>query len=191
MKMIRIKNVNAAWFVSNCHTPSRREKLTEGLQSHGIDVHIYGRCGNKVCPYSSSECDRLLNTTYKFYFSFENSLYADYVTEKVFNNMKNFIVPVVFNGADMSRFLPPSSYIDAQDFKTVAELAAHLKILSKNETEYMKYFWWKKYYDVEFQPNNVPICDLCAKAHQSVHKVYDNVFEWFFRNQNRKCKIDF
>lgn len=108
-------------------------------------------------------CSQLLNTTYKFYFSFENTLCDDYVTEKVFKNMKEFVIPVVFNGADMNRFLPPRSYINAESFSSVKDLADYLLYLSSNEIEFIKYFWWRKHYTIE--PLYMPsLCDLCAKV---------------------------
>ena len=64
-----------AWFVSNCHTQSKREIYVRELAKH-IDVHKFG-CGGKFsCPRTKQMyCDNiLLNHTYKFYLSFENSL---------------------------------------------------------------------------------------------------------------------
>ncbi|ROT83081.1 hypothetical protein C7M84_023748, partial [Penaeus vannamei] len=70
-----------AWFVSNCKTQSGRENVVRELKKW-IQVDIYGRCGPLKCP-KSAECTQMLNTTYKFYLSFENSLCQDYATEKL------------------------------------------------------------------------------------------------------------
>jgi hypothetical protein len=45
----------AAWFVSNCHTPGRREKLVAKLQKN-FTVDIFGNCGKKECPRSKEKC---------------------------------------------------------------------------------------------------------------------------------------
>ena len=38
----------AAWFVSNCHTPGRREEVVTALKSScALAVDIYGSCGDK------------------------------------------------------------------------------------------------------------------------------------------------
>ena len=80
-----IKEFKAAWFVSNCHSQSRREDFVKAMQKNGIIVDIYGKCGNFSCPKESqSSCLELLNTHYKFYLSFENSICDDYVTEKYY-----------------------------------------------------------------------------------------------------------
>ena len=158
------KSKTAAWFVRHCGVFSKRDQLAEKLKQY-IDIDVFGTCGTKVCPvHDKYKCDKMLNSTYKFYFSFENSLCTDYVTEKVFNVLDKFVVPVVFNGADMKRFLPPKSYIDANDFDNVEDLGIYLKNLSDNLDEYRKYFWWKKHYKVLYGVLfDLGYCDLCKK----------------------------
>lgn len=102
------KKTAAAWFVSNCKTPSKRERLVQEIQKemevYGLSLHVYGRCGNKKCPRSSmSDCLKLLETEYFFYFAFENSFAEDYVTEKLLHALKHYAVPVVYGGADYKR----------------------------------------------------------------------------------------
>lgn len=61
-------------------TPS----LVRTLQQY-VEVDIYGKCGSLKCQRSQQrECYRMLERDYKFYLAFENSLCADYVTEKFF-----------------------------------------------------------------------------------------------------------
>ena len=55
----------------------------------------------------------MLETNYRFYLSFENSLCKDYVTEKFFKPMKYDVIPIVFNGADFKSYPPPHSAINA------------------------------------------------------------------------------
>ncbi|RXG61965.1 Alpha-(1,3)-fucosyltransferase C, partial [Armadillidium vulgare] len=47
-------------------------------------VDIYGRCGPLNCSHSE-DCYETFEKEYKFYFSFENSICHDYITEKLFN----------------------------------------------------------------------------------------------------------
>ena len=49
-----------------------REGLLKSLSKY-INIDVYGKCGNLSCS-KSEECDVMLNDSYKFYLSFENSL---------------------------------------------------------------------------------------------------------------------
>jgi alpha-1,3-fucosyltransferase len=201
-KMLEIfdgKSKTAAWFVSNCKTQlSRRNELTKALLDLQIDVDIYRACGKLKTP-EEKDVFNFLEKSYKFYFSFENSLCEDYVTEKLFKVMNNFIIPVVFAGADLSRFVPPKSYIDDNEFKTVEDLAVHLKFLATNPDEYVKYFWWKNDYEVKLNAVvKFPTshwCRVCQKVQKlkadKVKKVYKNIENWSKKGICRKAKVKF
>lgn len=194
--MILNKSKTAAWFVSNCNAFSKRDELTKKLQKY-IDIDVYGRCGNLVCPEKDPEnkCEKMINSTYKFYLSFENALCIDYVTEKLFRTMHNYVIPVVFNGADMNRFVPPYSVINANDFETVEDLADYLKFLSKDLDEYKKYFWWKKHYKIVEDGDSVAYCNLCKKINEMnvKHKkqVYVDILKWWYEDSCTKTRIKF
>lgn len=185
--MIKGKQKTAAWFVSHCNVISKRDNLTQSLQKF-IDVDIYGKCGNLRCPRGSNYCDSMLNTTYKFYLAFENTLCIDYVTEKLFNAMNNYIIPIVYSGANLSRFVPPKSYIDANEFDSVEHLTNYLKYLSLNPQEYSKFFWWKKYYKI-VAGSEATWCNLCRKINEQNFKqkrqYYINIKDWWYKGS---CK---
>lgn len=190
------KTKSVAWFASNCEPFNRRQELIQQIQSF-IDVDVYGKCGNMICD-GWDHCDDLLATNYKFYASFENSLCNDYISEKLYRPMEHLSVPIAFNGAkDMTQFAPPHSYIDANEFKTPEELAKYLKYLIDRPKEYIKYFWWTKYYRVNTYNNNVyALCNLCvrlndenfmAKSHR-----YKSIKNWFSDGKcNQTAKIQF
>lgn len=187
------KQKTAAWFVSHCNAFSKRDGLVEKLQKF-IDVDVYGKCGTLSCPRYSKECDEMLNTTYRFYFAFENSLCIDYLSEKVYDTINHNIVPVIYTGADLKRFLPPKSYIDANEFGTAEDLADYLKFLSTNPEEYLKYFWWKKHYKITSY-HKIELCDICQKLNQpnftSKRQTYVSIKDWVYRNTCRDPKIKF
>jgi alpha-1,3-fucosyltransferase len=192
-KIVTQKQKTAAWFVSHCDVDSKRNDLARKLQQY-IDVEVYGSCGNLSCQHDDPRCNEMLNTTYKFYFSFENTLCADYVTEKLFDVMKSLVIPVVFSGADLSRFIPPKSYVNANDFKSPFELANFLKILSRNSREYVKYFSWKKYYRVDDNSDTANVCAICQKLNEfnfnTKKQFYENIQDWFMDSCS-KSKIKF
>lgn len=157
----------------------------------GIQVDVFGKCGNLTTP--KENVNDFLEKNYKFYFAFENTLCIDYVTEKLFKVMDFYIIPVVYAGANFSRFAPPKSYIDANSFATVENLAAYLKYLSENPKEYVKFFWWKKYYKArtieqfDFAPSHM--CKICKKFNDpflaTKRQTYLNIKDWF---QKDVCK---
>lgn len=107
LKITKGKTKDAAWVVSNCYARSGRTSLMYALRK-GISVDVFGGCGNYSCDRTTWDCFNF-EPTYRFYLAFENSLCIDYVTEKVYKIMYQNIIPIVYNGADMTRFLPPKS----------------------------------------------------------------------------------
>uniref|UniRef100_A0A2A4J121 Fucosyltransferase n=1 Tax=Heliothis virescens TaxID=7102 RepID=A0A2A4J121_HELVI len=144
------KTKAAAWIVSNCYTKSGRNgymiALAKALKHYGLTVDVYGKCGTMKCPREGlGNCKSLLRNDYFFYLSLENSLSEDYVTEKVLTAFESDVVPIVYSGADYSRFLPPGSYIDGRK-QPVVELAAKIYKLMHSPKEYLRYFRWKPHY---------------------------------------------
>lgn len=158
ISMVQQKTKLAAWFVSNCNAKSNRNVLVKKMQQY-MPVDVYGKCGPLKCEGDKGACREMVKKDYKFYLSFENTLCYDYVTEKVFGMMKQFVIPVVYGGSDYNRILPPGSYINVLDYGSVEELVSYLKHLDANTEEYMKYFWWMDYYEIR-GPN---FCGLCEK----------------------------
>jgi hypothetical protein len=72
---IATKTKTAAWFVSNCRTPSNRENYVARMQTY-VDVNIYGDCGQMKCPRGDNEtsCNEMLQRDYWF----------DYLTHDLF-----------------------------------------------------------------------------------------------------------
>lgn len=111
--VLKNKTDAVAWFVSHCKTSSNRESyvsvLRNELSVHGLGIDIYGRCPrfcNNKCPIENMNyCYSLLKEKYFFYLAFENSMSEDYVTEKVLTATKNLAVPVVYGGANYSRYI--------------------------------------------------------------------------------------
>ena len=77
----------------------------------------------------------MLERDYKFYLAFENSLCRDYVTEKFYNPLLYWTVPVAYGGADYEAIgAPPNSYIDVRKFESARHLADYLTFLNKNNS---------------------------------------------------------
>ena len=156
----------AAIVVSNCHDNSKRLQYVKELQKT-IPVTIFGACGKKKCPKSTAndtrgDCKKLISKKFKFYFSFENSICNDYVTEKFFYVLQFDIIPVVYGGGDYNKYVPKSGYINAFDFATPKQLAEYLIYLDGNSTAYNSYFKWKKH--IKFNKKRAykaQLCEMC------------------------------
>lgn len=107
---LKSKRIAAAWFVSNCFDRSGRFLLAQALEhelkKYNLELNVFGDCGKFACPQSRDEiCMKMLGETYFFYLSFENSISKDYVTEKLLKALQTNVVPIVFGGANYTRYV--------------------------------------------------------------------------------------
>lgn len=108
--ILRKKSIAAAWIVSNCKANNSRlqfaNKLKSELNKYGERLDIYGRCGLFDCPDGLEQsCYDTITRDYFFYLSFENSFSEDYVTEEMLIPLKYFAVPIVYGGANYTRYV--------------------------------------------------------------------------------------
>lgn len=182
-KVFLKKTKNVLWLVSHCITKSLREYYVSDLK-RAIDVDIYGHCGKKAaCPKGDHSCFETLAKKYKFYLAFENTFYADYVTEKVFNWFNRDLILVVRGGANYSRILPSGTYIDSADFDSPAELGHFLKGLAVDKNRYISYLKRKDlfYSTSKFVPTQEAYCKLCEYLHTpDFHrKTCPDIVQWW------------
>lgn len=106
----------AAIFLSPpCDTKPEQIEFVKKLQTHlsvyGQQVDIYGGCEQLQCQRKhetgklQSECSVLIQKYYYFYLAFEDVFAEDYVTENLLYALNNYAVPVVYGGANYSRFV--------------------------------------------------------------------------------------
>ena len=186
----------AAYVVSNCETPSKREVYVKKLQEY-TSVDVFGKCGTETWPKPYENCNECksgdceeeacwnyIGDKYKFYLAFENSICIDYVTEKLYRTLNHGrMIPIVLGGADYAARLPKKSYIDVADFESPRELAEYLTILDTNDTLYNEYFQWQYHYkSVQLGSYR---CYLCAYLHlnKSAKKVLPDFGKWFSPSQ--------
>ena len=97
------------------------------------------------------------------------------MTEKFFKILPYNVIPVVLNGANMSRVAPPHSYINVMDFNTTEELAHYLHTVDQDDELFASYFWWRDYYEAKVRGegearklNFIPSwCSLCQMLHSN------------------------
>ncbi|KAH9278673.1 Glycoprotein 3-alpha-L-fucosyltransferase A [Echinococcus granulosus] len=152
-----------AWLVSNGSPKNNRDSFAY-LISNFISVDVYGGMGRETPP--GRDPLQWISEHYKFYLAFENSNCRYYITEKVtVNALRNGMVPIVLGAykEDYESVLPPYSYINVDDFKSISELVQYLLYLDRNDTAYAEYFAWKEYGDIYIEKRLD--CRLCGFMH--------------------------
>lgn len=95
-------------------------------------------------------------------------------------------MPVVYGGANYSQFAPPNSYVNALDFESPRELAAHLRNLTQDLRRYRSFLRWKKRYRIEGGTKRA-VCTLCEVLHKrKTPKRYSVLSDWYARG---KCPV--
>ena len=123
-----------------------RDLVVQELMKH-IKIESRGRCWNNAPRFAGNYGMTLSEKyqPYKFVLVMENSVERDWVTEKFFLPFLANSVPVYFGAPNIEQYQPgPHSFINMRDFASPAALAKHLKYLATHESEYQKYFAWRK-----------------------------------------------
>lgn len=169
----------ASWVVSNYQAAQARAAFYQSLKTY-IPIEVYGWWNRR--PLSPR---RLLPTIGNclFYLSFENSLAKDYISEKLWRNaFEAGVVPVVL-GPDRETYealAPPGSFIHVADFKSPADLAAHIKAVAADRRAYGRYFQWRQTHRIKTYTDwRERLCQICIKYHSlAAHKVYHDLQGW-------------
>jgi alpha-1,3-fucosyltransferase 10 len=134
-------------FQSARHDLSARADYVRRLMA-SIPVHSYGRFmrNRRLFRFDRGRPTKLaVIGRYKFCLSFENSVAADYVTEKFYDPFVAGTVPVYRGAPNVADFAPgPNAFINADDFRDPEALAGHLLHLDADDAAYREYFRWKE-----------------------------------------------
>ncbi|KAG8005587.1 hypothetical protein GBF38_001487 [Nibea albiflora] len=126
------KDKLVCWIVSNWGGHQRRVQFYNEFKKH-ITVNCYGAgCNHRI---SNEEYTTIMQSC-KFYLSFENSVYKDYVTEKLYAPLIHGAVPVVLGPPreNYEHLVPADSFIHIDDFPNPKELAEKLLYLTNTMT---------------------------------------------------------
>lgn len=63
---------------------------------------------------------------FRFTFTFENTIFPGYITEKIFEAMFAGSIPVYLGAPDVEKYIPAETFIDAREFRTWGELESYL-----------------------------------------------------------------
>ncbi|CAH0719029.1 unnamed protein product, partial [Brenthis ino] len=162
IKFFKEKRKTMAWIVSKCNTVNDRmmfaKMLRSAFQKNSLVFDIYG-CGYLECPKGG--CLEIIKKEYYFYFAAEESNTEDYVTDEVITAYSNYAVPIVFGGANYSKFLPQGSYLNARS-TGFEQLIALIQYILKNPEIYYHFHRWRKHYTINKTERYKGICEICA-----------------------------
>ncbi|XP_022831231.1 alpha-(1,3)-fucosyltransferase C-like [Spodoptera litura] len=189
-KILRTKTIAAAWFASNCDAPNGRSEVARTLQielkTYNMRLDIYGDCGEMKCPRSNMDkCLRKLRNDYYFYLAFENSFSVDYVSEKLLWALNNYAVPVVYGGANYTRFMPDGMYLSAVDVP-VKELAKKMANIILHKNAYYEFFKWHNHYSFHTDVDSVESDSYCRFCEAITNEeklketsIYKDIGKWW------------
>lgn len=76
---------------------------------------------------------------YKFYFCYENTMFPDYISEKIFDNFWAGVVPIYLGAPNITDYIPENTFIDKRKYNTYEKLYAYIKNMP--ESEYQNYLF--------------------------------------------------
>ena len=167
-------------YVSNCESMGyNRLELMKAIATGNFTFDLFGKCGMKPpCEdnllfhndYSSHGNCSHYNSRYRFFFSFENSLCTEYITEKFWSVLESddYIIPIVMGGISMNDYYnvaPPNSFIHMENFTSVAELQRHLRKLINDPTAFNSYHKWREEFEI-IHKDPLHACELCRIANE-------------------------
>lgn len=147
------------WLASNCASRNDRELLARKLLAAlppTLPLHSIGRCMHTrdapaLAPQPAG--GRFLSTWlskvrvlhgYAFCLVAENSIAADYVTEKLFHAFAAGCLPVYYGTPSVERLLPhPMAIVRVLDFDSLGALVGHLRAIAANATLYREHLAWR------------------------------------------------
>ncbi|XP_049273418.1 alpha-(1,3)-fucosyltransferase C-like [Rhipicephalus sanguineus] len=99
----KTKSRTAVWLISDCLSYSGRKTSVENSSSTWTSTFMVNAVRATFRRPELTPPMKHFERNYHFILTFEDSICAEYVTEKLFTALKYDIVPVVFGGANYSR----------------------------------------------------------------------------------------
>lgn len=104
------KHFAAAWIASSEWSFNSRDKLATqlraALKDFDLILDVIGSRGRRCAENNANvTCDDILEDDYYFYLAFEKAMSEDYVTSLLLHALQHNVVPIVYGGADYTRYV--------------------------------------------------------------------------------------
>jgi hypothetical protein len=109
------------------HSLSRRQRIDS--PGRGMNNTGFSGIGDKLAFYQS----------YRFVLAFENKERIGWTTEKMYDPLAAYAIPIFWGDRNASKYFNPDSFINAHDFRDHEELADYVCHVDSNPNLYEKY----------------------------------------------------
>jgi hypothetical protein len=110
------------------HVLNRRQRIDS--PGRGMNNTGFSGIGDKLAFYQS----------YRFVLAFENKERIGWTTEKMYDPLASYAIPIFWGDRNASKYFNPDSFINAHDFRDHEELADYVCHVDSNPNLYEKYF---------------------------------------------------
>ena len=124
---------------------SERFKIAKWFEDvKDLPLHVYGNIPSPLRNYKGKLADKFsMLSRYLFSIAFENfydpKWSKGYVTEKVFDALFCYSIPIVYNNQTIESIIPSNCYVDYSSFSSISDFYTYLKNLSDEEIDnYLK-----------------------------------------------------
>ena len=109
------------------HSLNRRQRIDS--PGRGMNNTGFSGIGDKLAFYQS----------YRFVLAFENKERIGWTTEKMYDPLAAYAIPIFWGDRNASKYFNPDSFINAHDFRDHEELADYVCHVDSNPNLYEKY----------------------------------------------------
>ena len=163
---------------SNCKGRStKRNYWFDVIKDKGVTVDSFGKCGHNTdvpegMTIDSPEGRIALSKRYRVVLALDDASSKDQISNVVWEAFASGAVPVVLGAENIAERFPPKSFINTASFDDKDELAAHVKKVLSDKTEWLSYQTWRddeKAIEAVERQNSFsgtgPTCRLCRWAY--------------------------
>ncbi|MBR4927739.1 MAG: hypothetical protein IKY98_05370 [Alphaproteobacteria bacterium] len=112
----------------------------------------------------------------KFVLAYENTIHADYVTEKIFDVLQAGSVPVYLGAPNIETYVPKDCFINKNDFKTYDDLYAFLKNMDDKTYEHYRQCAYRF-----IQKKDLNQFEIIRQASRRIFQQKDkDLFDWWY-----------
>lgn len=105
------------------------------VQSFGV---LFARDGHHYVSYRGAVENKWdVLPRYRFVVCYENAIFEDYVSQRIFDVLRCNAVPVYWGAPNIEKYVDPAAFVDRRRFSSNEELAAYLESVSREEYDDM------------------------------------------------------